>query len=151
MQTRVVTLDAEASMADVFRTFEEDAIGGAPVIDGAGELIGFLSATDLTRFERFHGDEHGVTQRGDASLPSDDELEDLPASRDDYSPEALGRYRVSDWMTHGVITVAPSTSMATLCRKMRDERIHRVVVVDQGAVQGIVSTFDVVRFLADDL
>jgi CBS domain-containing protein len=54
--------------------------------------------------------------------------------------EALGQ--VADFMTDEVETVTPDTPITEAARAMTANRIHRVVVVDQGAVVGIITSLD---------
>jgi CBS domain-containing protein len=48
-----------------------------------------------------------------------------------------------------VVTVDPGMTVAQIVRKLADHRIGAVVVLDGGAVQGIVSERDIVIALAD--
>jgi CBS-domain-containing membrane protein len=74
------------------------------------------------------------------------ECVDLP---EDAYREALAGDTVADWMTRGVWSVRPETSLARVCRLMVREGIHRVLVLERsGRLRGIVSAFDVVRRLA---
>jgi CBS domain-containing protein len=52
---------------------------------------------------------------------------------------------------HGVLTVAPDTSVAALVTLLAERRIGAVPVVDgAGHVEGIVSERDIIKALADD-
>jgi len=148
MQTEVITLEADAPVSEAFRTFEDDRISGAPVVDGSGKLVGFLSSRDLTRSEHVEGG-HVQLQRGDGALADADDDDESPVPlRDDYSPDVLGRQLVADWMNPSVVSVEVTTPLVEVCRRMVDEHIHRVVVLDGGKIRGIVAAFDVVRYLA---
>ena len=57
--------------------------------------------------------------------------------------------RVTDMMTHNVVTVAPETSLAEVAKALEKHRIKRVPVVEDGKLVGIVSRADLVRTLAD--
>lgn len=50
---------------------------------------------------------------------------------------------VRDWMTRHPVTVEPDTPVATVARLMRTNRIRHVLVVEAGALVGIVSDRDV--------
>ena len=71
-------------------------------------------------------------------------------NRDDYSPEMLGRETVGQWMTRGVVSVTPTARLKEVCATMVRESVHRVVVLERGRLQGIISTMDVVRHLAEN-
>ena len=55
--------------------------------------------------------------------------------------------RVSDYMTEEVVHVAPDVPIVVLARTLRENRIHRVLVLEDGQLLGIVSTFDLIGVL----
>lgn len=153
MQPDVLTLRPEDSVESAVGLLEEYHVGGAPVLDGSGRILGVFSASDVAR--RDHVQEGGLGRaalRGTLPLldeEADEEgLEEEIMDREGYSPEVAGRLRVQDWMTHGAVSVGPDASVADVCRSMLAESIHRVFVVEDGKLRGVVSTFDVVRLLA---
>jgi CBS-domain-containing membrane protein len=61
-------------------------------------------------------------------------------------PSAVHRY-----MTTDVVTVGPDTSLPELARIMVDDRIHRVIVVDeQRRPTGIVTSMDILAAVAQE-
>jgi CBS domain-containing protein len=157
MQKEVITLRAGATVQEAIETFEEYHISGAPVVDESGRLVGVLSARDITRTEHVRGGRI-ETMRTQYYLanPLEEEGESLWVEEDllgkeDYSPQVLGNETVGDWMKTEVVSVAPDASLKKLCRLMTEESIHRVLIVENGSVVGLVSTFDVVRHLAESL
>jgi len=63
----------------------------------------------------------------------------------------LERTTVNEILSMNVISVAPEASVAELTEKMREERVRRVPVVDDGELRGIVTLDDVVVHLAEEL
>lgn len=53
--------------------------------------------------------------------------------------------RVGRWMTAALVTVTPETSAQDAFVKMHSERIRHLVVIEDGALLGIVSNRDVIR------
>lgn len=53
--------------------------------------------------------------------------------------------RAKDAMTSPVVTVRPSDSVEEVERRMKDEKVRRVVVTDDGKVRGIVAQADLAR------
>jgi CBS domain-containing protein len=70
----------------------------------------------------------------------------LPLAPEEFQ-ERLQDITVGDFMTEGVVHVAPSTPISELARTIRENKIHRLLVVENGALRGIVSTFDLVTLL----
>jgi CBS domain-containing protein len=54
-------------------------------------------------------------------------------------------------MTREVISQPSETSVREAARYLLDVGIHRVLVIDNGQLQGIVTTTDIVRAVADGL
>ncbi|HZL99695.1 MAG TPA: CBS domain-containing protein [Planctomycetota bacterium] len=156
MRTEVVTLTADATIREAVETLQDDRLGGVPVLDGAGKVVGFLSLADIARIEHLQGDRLAEA-RGDRQLsnPIGEALEEESvddeefASREDYSPELLGHETVGQWMTRGVISVPPDATLKELCATMVKESVHRLVVLERGRLKGIISTMDVVRHVAE--
>jgi CBS domain-containing protein len=64
--------------------------------------------------------------------------------------QALAR-RASDVMQRDVITLAPETPILDVYRMFVEEEIHGAPVVDEsGAVRGVVSTLDLLRFGSEE-
>jgi CBS domain-containing protein len=156
MRTDVVTLTADASIREAVETLQDDHLGGVPVVDAALRVVGVLSLTDIARIEHLQGDRVSET-RGERQLsnPIGEALEEESVDdeeftgREDYSPELLGRETVGQWMTQGVISVAPDATLKQVCSVMAKESVHRVVVLERGRLLGVISARDIVRHLAE--
>ncbi len=148
MQAEVVKLHCDTSITSAVETLEEYAISGAPVVDDADNLIGVISRSDIARTEHIADDGIDVQATRYYRLDPLDDEGDTVFSRDDYDPELLDRQTVGDWMTPRIISVAPDASLTDVCGIMVKEGIHRVFVVDDGRLIGVISSFDVVKHLA---
>ncbi|HEX6810388.1 MAG TPA: CBS domain-containing protein [Planctomycetota bacterium] len=153
MQTDVLVLRADDSIHDAAEQLEEIGATGAPVVDGSGRLVGVLTTTDIARSE--HVDDEGVSTRPmAASGPDLTSTADAADFDEELSPteafgeQLVGRARIGDWMTPSVTTVAPQATLGHVCRLMVDDGIHRVFVIDDKRLVGVVSTRDVVGLLA---
>lgn len=136
MQTRVVTLGPDMLLRDVGRMLERERISGAPVVGERRELLGVLSQTDLLR--RYH------------ARPAE-----IPAFYRDGERVAVARYvdspgetRVAEAMTPAVLSAEEDTPVRDLARFMLAKRIHRVVIVRNGKLRGIVTSMDLLGVLA---
>lgn len=140
-------------------------VGGAPVAAG-GVVVGLLSLTDVVAFTV---DDPGVpTFRSDmapvAGEPEELELEEPGSSWfvemwDDAGADVVSRldepegpewdpldeHTVSEVMTRRVLSVGPDAPLDEAARAMIGARVHRLVVVRDGFVVGILCATDIVR------
>jgi CBS domain-containing protein len=142
--TRDVPCVAEDMSVDSLAGFllERELIG-VPVVDGEGQLAGFVSLFDLER-EHF--------QRGDTgeSAPlrakSRGYAYELP---DGYHADPIAHATVSEVMTPEVPAVVDSTPIATAAAMMATEHLEALPVVSPvGYVVGVLFAVDVVRWFA---
>jgi predicted transcriptional regulator len=155
MRTPVHTLATTMPVREAIETLEANELNGAPVVDRADRLVGFLSLRDIARSEHVRDERIDTERREHLFTQSLEEMgEDEPLTEDildkeDYSPEVLGAETVQDWMNPQIISIRPDASLRDVCRLMVAEGVHRVLVVQRGKLEGIVSTFDIVRHFAD--
>jgi CBS domain-containing protein len=148
MQRDVITVTPETRILDLHRLFVEEEIHGAPVVSEDGAVRGVVSALDLLRVVR---DE---LEPGAGSTTTRYFRDELPYSGPDWSemPEDLQdrvqELTAADAMTRELVTVRPDTSLADVARTMFEHRVHRVLVCEGGSLLGVITTFDLMRFLA---
>lgn len=131
MMSPVVTIRSDATVADLCELMQFHHVNGVPVLDGDDRIVGIASEEDIL---------YGALGL-DASSPD---------AREDAAPRgALDRLRVSEIMTSPAITVGEDTDVAEACRTMWKMRIHRLPVVQDGKVVGILSAMDLVRAVAE--
>jgi CBS domain-containing protein len=123
----------------------EHGLHGAPVVDDAGVLIGFVSMTDLLRdrHDRGETDEavplHVSTRTGGYDLGAGFHL------------AFLIRTTVRELMTPRPISVEDTAPLALASVIMASRGVHRLPVVsERGTLVGIVSSLDLARWLAND-
>jgi len=63
--------------------------------------------------------------------------------------DRLGESVVADVMTESLVTVDPTTSIPEVALILRQNRIHRVLVVKGDNLLGIISSFDLIRLLEE--
>lgn len=149
MEKDVLELTTLTPIERAVELMQEYSISGAPVVDEAGELVGVLSASDIIKRDRAHNDEEDARR---TDYYTEDPFEASNSeyfSREDYSLDALGRELTMDWMTPQVVSVSLDATLKDICAQMAKERIHRVFVTKDNRIQGVVSTLDVVSYLAN--
>jgi CBS domain-containing protein len=135
-------LDATASL------FLERGISGAPVVDPEGRPIGMVTKTDLMRAMHDGTDTEEIDTR--PGRPSRHTRQGGVEVLDEGFALVRGRgAAVRDIMTPVAFTLSESAPLARAAALMAFEGVHRVPIVSvRGAVVGIVSALDVVRWLA---
>lgn len=145
METHVVSVSPEDPLSSVHRLFFEEDINGAPVVDEQERVVGVISSKDLLRAA---ADEHD-SARGDPGYFR--ELLEFSGPDWENAPEGyLDRLReriVEEYMTNEIVSVGPDATIAEVARTMRTQGVHRVLVVEDNRLAGIISSFDLVGLL----
>jgi CBS domain-containing protein len=143
MTTDVITVTPETPLSEFARICAEDGISGAPVVTVDGRLVGIVTRTDLVRhLAEGGGRASGGSQdfRALAAL-GEESLGARPGMASESEAEVLGV--VDDIMEPEVLSVPPGEPASSVARRMADRRVHRVVVLEEGRVVGILTSLDV--------
>jgi CBS domain-containing protein len=140
MTDSVVTVSPESSLLDVLRLFVEEDIHAAPVIGDDGSLVGVISTSDLLRAEE---EEHDTARSASDYLRGYLEFSppDWSGDPEDFQDRLVQR-TVDEVMTRSFVSVPSDTPVAGIATRLREHRIHRVWIVDDGRLCGVVSTLD---------
>ncbi len=138
MTTEVATVTPNTRISEFARMCAEDGISGAPVVTVAGTLVGVVSRTDI--IERVLEGDHSAGFQALAAI-GEEAMGNYDGMESQSEEEVLGT--VGDIMNGTVITVAPETPLAEVARRMAENDIHRVVVMDAERLVGIASSLDV--------
>jgi len=143
MKTDVVKISPETTVPEIQREFLRARVGALPVVGSDGSLQGIVSRSDVVRQQSVEQSLVELSSSGfDAELggPDGASLEAIG--------EAVGRrvagLRARDLMVHDVVTTSPDASLVEAARLMLDRRIHRLPVLEEGRLVGILSAFDYV-------
>lgn len=140
MQTDVLTVSPETSILDIHRLFVEEEIHGAPVVDDTGIVRGVISTLDLLRVV---SDE---AQPNSRSVPY---FHAEPWAIPDQLPERLAALTANDIMTRELVTVSPDMPIVEVAQTMREQHIHRVLVIEDRELLGVLTTFDLLRAVTE--
>lgn len=172
MTPDVVTVSPETTLRDAMALFTTRHISGAPVMTN-GALLGVVSLTDLAELA---ASQPGVPTSRPELLDIDETI-DLDITPDlDQTPAAyfadlwddagadvaermaesegpewdwLAEHTVSEAMNHRVYAMRSDAAVDACADFMRRKSIHRVLVVDDAELVGLVSTMDITRAVAD--
>lgn len=142
MTREVQALSPEMSVKEAAQFLLEKGVGGAPVINEEGKLVGIVSESDL------------IMEEVKLQFPTFFHLLDgfiFLSNWRDYQEKlrkAVG-LKVADVMSSPVITVEAEASVEEAATLMVEKHISRLPVMDEGKIVGIVSKRDLVKAIAD--
>lgn len=137
MQRQPITATPEMQIKDALHLMIAHGIGGLPVVDPTGAVVGILSEGDLLR---------RMELGTEKSLPG---WRALLASRGRIARDYVRSHarRVGELMTAPVVSVTPQTDLADVVALMESRRIKRVPVVLDGQLVGVLTRADLMRAL----
>lgn len=174
MTTELVTVSPELSLRDAMELFVTHHVSGAPVV-AQHRVLGVISVTDLLGFAATTPaiPDEARMEEGLEQLESDDEHgeDDEPSAnwfvemRVDEESDVAARFKeigtrragtdwfaehtVSELMNDNVCSLPSTTRVDEAADFMRTAGIHRVLVMDDGVLVGIVSMKDIADAVAD--
>lgn len=122
MSREVISVDFEMPVDELEGILTEKGISGVPVISSDGELMGVVSKTDLIRFR---GQRQGLDPRLAADSPG----------------------HVWEVMTPHTLSVDAEDDVRDVARRMLEAGVHRVLVYEAGKVEGVVTSFDMLKVI----
>lgn len=129
MTERPRTARPETLLRDAARDLVRAGIGGLPVVEADGRLIGMLSEREIMRH-----------------MLSSSAFLGGGAQRHTTAPE-LERRTVRDVMTRQVLCVSPDQPLSEVASLMANKDVDRVPVVREGRLVGFLTRGDIVRKL----
>lgn len=172
MTPDVITVSPEISLRDAMELFSSRHISGAPVVAG-GKVVGVVAATDLLALaaavpgvptdregaaeddawelvdEWVEGDEPPAEYFSELWADVGAEIPERIAYPEGPEWNALEAHTVEEAMTRRVYALRPGVDVRAAAEFMRSARVHRVIVMEDGELVGIVSTMDLVRAIAE--
>jgi CBS domain-containing protein len=141
MTREVITIHPEASVEELAKILAARRIGGLPVLEKNGALVGVVTQSDLLQRSR------------DLELPPALNILDLhlfletPSHFKKRLDKLLGG-RVQDVMTKNPLAIAPDTPVNEIARLMAAKGVHTLPVLEGGKLVGIVGKLDLIRGMA---
>ena len=126
MTRDVTTLSPDSTIREAMETLYSNHLGGAPVVRGS-RVVGVMSMTDIA-----------------------DLLVNIPEPVTIDGDSLLDEQTVEDAMSREVIGVSPGTPVKMAATLMKERAVHRVIVMEEGHLVGILSAMDVARAVSDE-
>ena len=148
MQRDIVTVSPDDSLRVALALMTENHVTGLPVMDGKSRCVGLVTSSDILNYEEERADESVTGTTAGFFNPETQQWESVSVSA--FGLEEFGDVPVGEVMTRDLVWVHRSTALQEVARRMTDERVHRVLVMDDEArLYGILSAFDFVRLVAE--
>lgn len=175
MTRDVVVTTPEMTLREAAELFATHHISGAPVVSGT-KVIGVVSAADILELAATaRGATPDIIEQPESLGWAEPVLDDdstsegaLPTSyftdlwseaSDDVTRrvnnpmatdlDILDEHTIEDVMSRPLVALSPHDDVCTAADLMRQRSIHRVLVVENGELVGIVTTIDIVKAVAD--
>jgi uncharacterized protein (DUF302 family) len=147
MNPEVIKVREEMPVKELASLFTSQAISGAPVENSDGALVGVVSVTDIVRAASMGGREIVTTSETNFYVRGWEE---------DVSLDELGELHleeegplVKDIMTPAVFAVEHDAPIHHVAESMMESHLHRLLVVEDDKVVGIISTSDMLQVLQE--
>ena len=146
MTPEVLRVREDMTIPELAAFLRDHEITGAPV-ETEGKVVGVVSLVDLAKAD---------SERPDT--PWDPVMSDF--YRRDWDPKmdqgiqlfrpGKGQIRVRDIMQTRLHSVGEDAGVPEIARKMLTHHIHRVLVIEDGKLVGVISTSDLLGLLLED-
>ena len=113
----VCTIHRDTTISEVEGIFVSRNISGAPLVDDRQIVVGFISKSDINRFDFTDGD-HSYTTAWEIASPH-------------------------------ILTVSSDVPVQKAAELMHEAFVHHLIVVDDNVMVGILSSMDIVKFVAE--
>jgi CBS domain-containing protein len=148
MTKNPISVRETATLKEAVAFLTDKGLCAAPVVDGAGRPVGVLSQTDIVIHDRNKVEYLPSTTdyyaKTDLTAPSGEALSER------FQVERIDTTMVRDIMTPAVLSVASQDSVTRVVGDMLALKVHRLFVVDDGILVGVISAFDVLRKLGSE-
>jgi CBS domain-containing protein len=172
MTSEVSTLSPEMTLREALEVLSGRNVGGAPVVQGS-HVVGVVSAADLLEIEAttpplpsFRVDqadwgswvEEESWEEG-ASPPlffvdlwreAESDTQERMSSVEGPEWDFLADHVVGEVMSRRLLGVRPDDDVRMAARRMSEGGVHRLLVLEEGRLVGVLSASDIVRAVAED-
>lgn len=147
MNPEVLTVRDDLAIDDLAAFLLDNEISGAPVVDQDGRLVGVVSLADVAAVTAESSEAPSALTGGDFFSQGFrgarvDDLEELEVDVDE-------ELTVADIMNPEIYSVGEDATASEVASLMLTSHIHRVLVLQDESVVGIISTSDLLGLLVE--
>ncbi|MCI2241087.1 MDR family MFS transporter [Adlercreutzia faecimuris] len=139
MKTDVYAVAQTATVADAMRLFVDKGISAAPVVDGEGRPVGFISDGDILK---------RLSPRGGQVIDPIVMIMNSAYDERDYNErlEQLMAAPVSEIGARRSIGVSIHASLPEVCRVLAENHLKKVPVMEGDVIVGIINRSDITQY-----
>lgn len=149
MKRNVHTVTPDTTLPNLEQQFIDQRAGGFPVVQG-DQLVGLVSRSDIVRQLCL---EHHVAESVSDFYRDESGFHEIPltsyAQVADRVGERIEGLTVADVMSRHLLSVTGDQPIRVAAQMLCDNHVHRLPVVKEGRLIGIVTAIDLVQQIAD--
>jgi CBS domain-containing protein len=134
MSRRVHSISLNATFSEIVTILTKHKIGGAPVVDKKGKVVGIVSEKDL--FFKLYPSQKDFYTDPEYYMNFD---------RLERDAKGIKKLKAKDFMSKEVISVRSDDHILKVCSLFIRHKIRRLPVIDDGQLVGIVTTNKIYR------
>ncbi|MCI5140136.1 MAG: CBS domain-containing protein, partial [Candidatus Electrothrix sp. AR1] len=142
MTENVIAVTKDTEARELAKILTKNKISGAPVLDGAGKLVGVVTESDL------------IFQNKKVHIPTAVAILDAfffleSPEKMEQEMKKMSGVTVGDIYAPEVISVQKDTPLDELATLMAEKKIHTLPVLDQEELVGVIGKSDIIRTIAE--
>lgn len=140
MTTTVITVTPETTVYELAKILATNSIGGAPVVDASGELLGVVTESDLIdQKKKIHIPTVVTILDSVIYLENPDKME--------KEIKKIAGSTVEDIYSADPLTVEEQTPLDEIATIMAEKNVHTLPVLREGVLVGIIGKKDIIKTL----
>lgn len=141
MTSEVITAATDMKVVDLAKLFVEHDIGGAPVVNSSGKVVGVVTESDLI--------DQNKKLHIPTIMPFLDAVIFLESAKGmEKDIQKMAGAKVGDICSTRLVTVDAGDSLETVATVMSEENCHTLPVMEDGELVGVIGKSDIIRVIA---
>jgi DHA2 family lincomycin resistance protein-like MFS transporter len=137
MKKEVYTIDSNATIKETLSYFSSKKISGAPIVDKAGNMVGFISDGDILRW---------ISSVESLFVYSDSSQETFNKNVADLMDRT-----VLEIGSKQVISVDSDADMAKVCSILSGKHLKKLPVLEDGRLVGVINASNIIKYMVSNI